>query len=757
LIALLYLFTAVILLALVHSFVRPISRWAALVLLLLPLLFTGRAVLTGKVYAPVEMPWVTQPLADHRGHFGVRPVHNGALADIAYQMIPWREAVRRSIAARQWPLWNPYQACGDILAGGMQAAPFSPFTLVALFLPTALSFTFTGAITFFVAGLGAFVFARELLAGETASLFAASGWMFAAQLALTILWPLGFAWALFPIVMAATHRLVANPGRRAIGFLTAVLALEILAGHPETVLHVVTIAALYGVLQLLSSSRKLPTIGAAVVAGVLALLLTAIALLPFLDVMRYSGEYRVRALMYANEPLKTNREAVRLAVINDLFPFLRGGIDFPLERAEGGSVLLALGAAAVFVVRRKEVAFLAALLVVAFLAGTNSWPVAQLLHALPLFDSAFNDRLAVVVPFCLAILAALLFDAWRPRAIAGAMGVVAIIMTAAALRTSRPVDEVRAMAEIVPVALGAIVVLLADRRIAVPVVFALFLMQRTISDGALVPIHPPRIAYPQIDLFKPLQVPQALFRIAPEGGVFIPNTATMYGFEDVRGLTPMTFAPLSETYPLWLTHRPGFGHVFDLTRPMLSMMNVRYSMQDLSLPVPAGWRSVAVDIYTRLIENERVLARAFVPTRVRMGRTPRQELDEMAAETDFSRRAWIASAGQPAHERDNGPGTATATARGADLHFRVAMQNDGFVVISETAWPGWRAEVDGKRARLVGANHAFLAVYVTAGQHDLRLMYRPRSFAAGRAITFATAFLLALYLAVTKAPNFRFH
>src|SRR6185369_9338707 len=117
----------------------------------------------------------------------------------------------------------------------------------------------------------------------------------------------------------------------------------------------------------------------------------------------------------------------------DLFPFLRGGVHFPLERAEGGSLLLAMGIAAMISVRRREAWFFGALLVVAFMAGINAWPVAQLLHALPLLDGAFNDRLAAAVPLSLAMLSAMAFDAWPRKRMAAVMAVLAIVIGIAAM------------------------------------------------------------------------------------------------------------------------------------------------------------------------------------------------------------------------------------------------------------------------------------------------------------------------------------
>jgi len=717
-IALLYFATAIAILLLVRLSLR-----ASIILLLLPLVFTGRAVFTGSVYAPIELPYMTQPLSDHRAELHVRAPYNSALVDIAFQMIPWREALHHSL------LLDRYEMCGNTLAASMQPAAFSPFTWIALLLPAAVSFTFTAAIAFFIAALGAFLLARELGAGEVASTFAAVGWMFSAQLALTILWPLGFAWAFLPLVVFAVEH-------GSIALLTIVLALQILAGHPETTLHVVAIAFVYALFK-----RK-PIRFA--IAGVLALLITAVALLPFFEASRNSGEYKIRTQIYAKEPLRLPGTKVRDALIGDLFPFARGGVHFPLERSEGGSILLAIGIAAIVSVRRREVAFFAALLVIAFFAGINGWPVAQLLHRLPLFDSAFNDRLAAAVPFALAILAAFAVQQWPKRAMVVTMIVVTIVVAIGAARW--PLDRQRMIAELAPLVVAIGVVAFVRKEIAAPALVALLLIQRTMADGSMIPTLPRAIAYPHLTLFDGVDRSS---RIAPFGSAMLPNTPSMYALEDVRGNAPMTFAPYGELLPLFTSRPDGwFLQVTDLTRPILSMMNVRYSLQDVSTPIPPCWRDVRTDIYTRLIENEHVLPRAFVPARVVMG-SP-NEVAEMASEKDFAQRGWI-SPHEPG-ERENGPGRVVRT---SELDYAAQMDRDGFVIISQTAIPGWRAYLDGRRVKLLRGNHAFLAVYVPAGEHRLKLQYLPDSFVIGRAISLTTIALLMIFVIVqwrTGAP-----
>jgi uncharacterized membrane protein YfhO len=77
-------------------------------------------------------------------------------------------------------------------------------------------------------------------------------------------------------------------------------------------------------------------------------------------------------------------------------------------------------------------------------------------------------------------------------------------------------------------------------------------------------------------------------------------------------------------------------------------------------------------------------------------------------------------------------------------------------VISDTAWNGWRAYIDGRRVQMQQANGGFLAVYVPQGRHALRVVYWPESFVRGRAITFATLLgLIVMGIVRRKVPGAR--
>jgi hypothetical protein len=62
--------------------------------------------------------------------------------------------------------------------------------------------------------------------------------------------------------------------------------------------------------------------------------------------------------------------------------------------------------------------------------------------------------------------------------------------------------------------------------------------------------------------------------------------------------------------------------------------------------------------------------------------------------------------------------------RGSRLSLRTSGAG-GFVVVSDTFAPGWRATLDGKPAPLLRADFAFRAVAVPPGEHDVAMEYDP--------------------------------
>ncbi|MFL6247342.1 MAG: YfhO family protein, partial [Thermoanaerobaculia bacterium] len=269
-------------------------------------------------------------------------------------------------------------------------------------------------------------------------------------------------------------------------------------------------------------------------------------------------------------------------------------------------------------------------------------------------------------------------------------------------------------------------------------ILAIVLLSRAYEDGRIYPALPRDAFFPRVPLLA--NIPRD-GRVVGHEFAFTGNNATMYGLEDARGYQAMTNRRLYETYPLWSTYqRAWFNRVDDLSRPFLSFLNVRYAISRRD--PPEGWRVIKEDRGTRLLENVHELPRAFVPPRIRYEREGATIVKAMQEATDFSQLAWIETPEYPPHEVANGPGVVTLRRSGLAYELDASMTNDGWIVLSATAWKGWRARIDGKRIEPRFANHAFLGVYVPKGAHRVTLDYRPRSFTNGRNISLATLAVL---------------
>ena len=60
---------------------------------------------------------------------------------------------------------------------------------------------------------------------------------------------------------------------------------------------------------------------------------------------------------------------------------------------------------------------------------------------------------------------------------------------------------------------------------------------------------------------------------------------------------------------------------------------------------------------------------------------------------------------------------------------------DGFLFLSDTYFPGWKAYVDGKESVIYRANYAFRAVKVSEGKHEVVFRYEPEVFYVAKRIS----------------------
>lgn len=138
----------------------------------------------------------------------------------------------------------------------------------------------------------------------------------------------------------------------------------------------------------------------------------------------------------------------------------------------------------------------------------------------------------------------------------------------------------------------------------------------------------------------------------------------------------------------------------------------------------------------RVYENTRTLGRAYFVSSNLNASSPEQAL-EIVAGKDFDGFSTVVLEGEKSAGVEE-PGGArrgfsvplsTNTPNRLEMTFKSPAA--GYLVLTDTFFPGWTAQVDGKSVPILRANYLFRAVAVDAGEHKVVFNYSPNSFTIG--------------------------
>lgn len=212
---------------------------------------------------------------------------NPLLWDSIAQFYPWRYFLADSLHRGFLPLWNPYQFCGTPFYANGQSAIFYPFNWLAPLLGK-MFLSFTALLHLFLAGFLLYLFLRKLKLSPFASLFASLTYMLSSFVTAWLPLPTvinSFVWA--PLALLGVE--LALEGKLWKSFLISAIAvcLSAVGGHPQFLIYNLWLLIIYFLLRLLWEKRVpilnslFPLFGAG-----MGLLLASVALLPLLEFSR---------------------------------------------------------------------------------------------------------------------------------------------------------------------------------------------------------------------------------------------------------------------------------------------------------------------------------------------------------------------------------------------------------------------------------------------------------------------------------------
>jgi len=388
---------------------RPAAA-AASVYAVLALALVSPALAPGQALSSSDYFWSAVPWAASRPA-GVRPLgSNWQASDPPSQFQPFLQYTRATLPGI--PLWNPYIMAGRPFLANAQSGVFSPFSLPAYVLPFWRSLALIAALKVFVAAFGAYLLGRALRMRFGGAMLAGLVYGFGLFMVVWLPWPLASVWALIPWLLLMTEAVVRRPGLLPVSGLALVVALQFLAGHPESSFHALFATGAFLVLRLAMArrahrsqaglARPLAGFAAAMVGGAA---LAAVAVVPFGELLLRSADIANRA---GAPPARVDANFLLGLLLPDYWgrPTAISLQGVTLEHAfYVGALPLMLAAAALIVrpaLERVAIALFGALCL-AVVVGAP--PVFEAVNALPGFSVTHNTRMTILFVLCVALLA----------------------------------------------------------------------------------------------------------------------------------------------------------------------------------------------------------------------------------------------------------------------------------------------------------------------------------------------------------------
>ncbi|MCL5744258.1 MAG: YfhO family protein [Acidobacteria bacterium] len=635
----------------------------------------------------------------------------------------------RALGSLRLPLWDPYTYCGFPYFANIQTQLFYPPAWPG-FLAAKLAglqhilkvLEWQLALHVFLGGLFTYLLLRRLGVGRASATFGATifqlGAFFASQ-AQHLGAVCGAAW--MPLTWRCVVELAWRFQKRWLAWLALSLSMTVLAGYPALTIVAFACCGVLVAALVLSQQSTWRLIPAVIAAGVWAVLLSAVQLLPTIELIGWStagmrGEWGsgagmpLRALGSLLMPDYNGIFDLRTYKLpyNPTFLYLYCGIS---------GLLLAL--AGIFTRRGAPFAGVAA--VCGFWMLGTSTPLGKLVAAITppaLIAPTYAEFALAGFVLGVAVLAGLgveQFVARRGRYAVAALVAVAFLelywagegrfMNTMSLQEEPGVNV--AQFEGTPVTLDR------TRR----------LVYQT---------KPPA----RVDVFQDSK------NWAVQGPVTEVPTA--------NGDEPLAIERILRLRRLFAKGVPWvrYYEVTELDSPLLDLLNVRYLLSwapsdELIIRHPK-FPKVADLPGHHAYENRTVLPRFYLTGDVRCVWDFNDALAKVGAREFDPHRTVFVERPCPAATPRKAGGTVNVSGYGfAHVELDVNTPERAFLVTSETYYPGWRAWVDGRETAIYMTNAAFRGLDLEAGHHRVAMRFRPTILYKGAAVSLAALLLVA--------------
>ena len=732
---------------------------------------------------------------------------------VSTQFIPWWDFAWDTLLQGQIPLWNPWVGMGAPMVGNYQSAIFYPpywilLSLYAIAGIKLMSWGVTIVVVFHLiwSGLGVAKLLEELELSKLAQIvgglaFSLSGYLVARSSFLSI----NAAVAWLPWILLYSLRL-ANRKEHAFWALSAVIALQLLAGHAQTAWYSILLGGIWILFLAVKDyieKNKIRNIWQSIykyiLAGLLSAGISAIQLVPTLEYLiqsQRSGEYGfAEAMTYSFWPWRFLTLIVPNLFGNPAAGNYWGYGNYWEDAVYVGLLPLLIATGVViraFFVKRKYYAqkptasnrelviFLSGIIFVSFLLalGDNTKLFPFLYRHVPTFEFfQAPTRYSIWAEISLAILAGIGIDQlaqvagkrkyWIRLAAVGCIGVIGgsligwKFLTDVKTTFFIPVG----LAGIFGLGTALLILFQPDKDqelnykvwsgiIVILIAADLIVAGWGLNPGVGIGFYDVAMnegsgtrTYMTSDLEYNLKFGK-YFRFesfSPEVSWeemhqdLLPNLPVLQRMELVNNFDPL----VPSRFQTWLSEYEELDDLYQ--HPMTGLMNIGQIISEVDgkinkvdIRLDGSFSEVRINDLVEIAKNDQEALGIIIDEKFDLSRG--LILSSMPGIVE--KKCQKGSAGFVSVD-EKAPGY---------IKIKYDLDKDGWLIWSQSWYPGWVAVIDGKQEVEVNrANYLFQAVCVPGGEHIVEIIYRPSSFYVGAGITFSClVFTIAAGLIVRK-------
>lgn len=781
---------------------RLIKRFWPIIFFLLILVFffwpsfsKGWLPFPGDLVVGNYAPWSSY---SHLGYSPGGVPHKAQGIDVVRMFFPWKHFSVEMIKRGELPFWNPYNFSGNPHLANLQTGIFYPFNIIFLLFPFNFAWLIFIILQPFLACLFTYLFLREIRVSRVGSVFAGMAFAYSLYFTVWLEWGnIGHAILWLPLALFLIEKIIKKLEMKWILLFIFSLASSILAGYIQATIYLFLVVFAYFFFRILSLGEqkdRRSKVVAVLVAGVTALLLCSVQLLPTWEIFQlsarkaYSPEKISELLLPWFYPIAS--------FVPDFFgnPASRN-YWYPgtyIERVSYiGVIPLFFALISVFYRRKEKMVLFFVSLVVAVLLLALNLPPARFFYGMkiPIISTTVPTRILYILAFSMAVLAGLGVDFYLKNRKVKKVASLAFLFLGFYVffwlftfiapnifpnhwwLSYLNISQRNLILPTTFAFLGTTLIVFSSWRNNQKVIFWVIILI-TVFDllfyfKKITPFSPPEFIYPETEIMKFLQENAGINRFWGYGSGYIEsNFSTFTRTYAVDGYDPLFIRRYGELISASdngkikdpipradVVLAGGYGQEALRENPfrqqLLNLLGVKYILQKdegLVDEWQPDYQTFPQEIYEliwqkgkwQVYENKSVLPRFFLVGDYQVEKD-KQKIVDLIFDPEFPlRKKVILEESLPSDfvlDKDLVGQVENLEYQANKVEFKISSSGNGLLFLSDNFYPGWKAKIDDQETKVYRANYAFRAIFVPQGEHRVVFSYCPDSLKWGAVLS----------------------